>query len=217
MRSVLVGSLRLMIAGVFLLATGLRASAATAGQTEDVLFSIGTPDNHAAEFGLTGPGEGYLRFSARYPSEVVYIVGRSAPGDWPYIHPAPLDTWAGGRAHTFTIRFPSDRDQDRPLFLVIGMAGGSPTQCSKVVVTVGETPLPARVAPGGDPRVCFQPTAPGKADTMIFEIPPGLVRKGENSISLRLDEQSWIIYDYLALSTERKPLELVEPPEPDLL
>src|SRR3972149_6656195 len=131
MRSQLVGSLRFAIAGAFLLAIGLRGSAAPAGQTEDVLFSIGTPDNHAAEFGLTGPGEGYLRFSARYPSEVVYIVGRSAPGDWPYIHPAPLDTWAGGRAHTFTIRFPSDRDQDRPLFLVIGMARGRAPQPSQ--------------------------------------------------------------------------------------
>ncbi|MFH1265134.1 MAG: polysaccharide lyase family protein, partial [Planctomycetota bacterium] len=206
-----------VVVGILLPAIGFCAFAAEADQTQAPLFLLGTPDNHAAEFGLTGAGEGYLAFSTRYPDDVVYTVGRSKPHEWPYIHPAVRDTWAGGRAHTFTIRFQSARDEDRPLFLVIGMAGGSPTQCSKVVVTVDRAALPAQVAPGGDPRVCFQPTAPGKAESMIFEIPPGLVRKGENSVSIRLDEESWIIYDYVALAAERKPLELVEPPEPDLL
>jgi len=184
---------------------------------DELLFLIGTPDNHAAEFGLTGPGEGYLAFPRRFSDPVLYTVGTSTPRDWPYIHPAPLDRWAGGRTYSFVIRFTSPAEQSRPLFLVLGLAGGSPTERSDVVVTVNGAPLPVQVAPGGDPRVAFRPTGPGKPETMIFAIPPGRVRKGENSISLRLDRQSWILYDYVALSTQGKPLPLVPPAQPDLV
>ncbi len=170
-----------------------------------LLFCVGTPDQRAAEFGLTAPGEGYTAYLQKFSNPVVYTVGQSSPRDWPYIHPAPKDKWAGGRAHTFTIRFASGEDQRRPLFLVIGLAGGSPSECSPVVVTVNQTPLPPQTAPSGNPRVCFQPTATGQAATLIFEIPAGTVKRGDNAVAIRLDDQSWIIYDYVALSTERKP------------
>ncbi len=182
-----------------------------------LVFLIGTPDNHAAEFGLTGPGEGYAAYLRRFPRPVVYTVGSSSPRDWPYIHPAPKDLWAGGRTHTFSIRFTSAEGHDRALYLILGLCGGSPSERSKVAVTVSRTALPPQVAPAGDPRVCFQPLGPGKPETMIFEVPPGKIIKGENTISIRLDHESWILYDYVALSTEAKPLALVVPPEPDLL
>ena len=201
---------------VSLLAAGTRSTGADIARANDLLFCIGTADNHAAEFGLTELGEGYTAFPRRFSDPVLYTVGKSTPCQWPYIHPAQQDKWAGGRAHTFTIRFQSATDRDRPLFLVIGLAGGAPAQRSKVAVTVNQTRLPVQVAPSGDPRVCFQPTGAGKPETMIFEIPPGQIRGGENTISIRLDEQSWIIYDYVALRTEGKPLPLEIPEPPDL-
>ena len=160
-----------------------------------LLFCVGTPDQRAAEFGLTAPGEGYAAYLQKFSNPVIYTVGQSSSRDWPYIHPAPKDKWAGGRAHTFTIRFASSEDQSRPLFLVIGLAGGSPSECSPVVVTVNQTPLPPQTAPSGNPRVCFQPTATGQAATLIFEIPAGTVKRGDNAVAIRLDDQSWIIYD----------------------
>ena len=181
------------------------------------LFCIGTPDGRAAEFALTGPGQGYTAFSKEFPGDVVYSISKSKPSDWPYIHPAPSDKWAGGRAHTFTIRFDADRDWDVPLFLVIGMAGGTPSGMSDVVVTVGKTTLPVQKAPAGDPRICFHPREQGTPESMVFEVPSGLVKKGQNRVSIRLDHASWILYDYVALTTENKPLDLVIPKPPDLL
>ena len=181
------------------------------------LFCIGTPDGRAAEFALTGPGQGYTAFSKEFPADLVYSVGKSKPSDWPYIHPAPSDKWAGGRTHTFTIRFHADHDWDVPLFLVVGMAGGTPSGMSEVVVTVGQTALPTQEAPAGDPRVCFHPREQGTPKSMVFGLPKGLVKKGENRVSIRLDHASWILYDYVALTTRSKPLDLVIPKPPDLL
>jgi hypothetical protein len=181
------------------------------------LFVIGSPDGRAAEFGLTGPGEGYSAYLRKFPQPIVFTVGKSRPSEWPYIHPAPKDRWAGGRVHPFAIRFESPADENRPLFLVLGLAGGSPSERSKVVVTVNGSDVASQPAPSGDPRVAFQPTGPGKPETMIFEIPAGRIRKGENTLAIRLENESWIIYDYVALRTEGKPLALLRPAEPDLL
>ncbi|NQT17257.1 MAG: hypothetical protein HQ582_31170, partial [Planctomycetes bacterium] len=77
--------------GLFLLAIEFVGFAVAAAPTQAPLFVIGTPDAHAAEFGLARPGEGYLAFSTRFGGEVVYTVGRSKPQEWPYIHPAVRD------------------------------------------------------------------------------------------------------------------------------
>ena len=177
---------------------------------ESELFVIGRPDAFVSEFGLTE--EGYPAFARVYSDPIVYTVGESKPTDWPYIHPAHRDKWAGGRAYTFTIRFSSPEDQNRPLFLLIGLAGAHSGEHSKVTVTVGETALPHQVAPAGVMQPCFDRRLKGEPRTMVFPIPAGLVAKGDNSISIRLDEQSWILYDYVALSTEGKPLPILDPP-----
>jgi hypothetical protein len=190
---------------------------ARASGAEHPLLLIGTPDNAAAELGLTAEGEEYQAFLRKFPNPIVYVVGKSTPKEWPYIHPAVKDKWAGGRDHTFTIRFQSAADENRPLFLVLGLCGGSPSERSKVVVAVNGESLPPQVAPSGDPHVCFHPTDYGRSETMIFAIPAGRVRKGDNSIAIRLDDESWILYDYVALSTENRPLPLLPPDVPDLL
>jgi hypothetical protein len=193
----------------------LITSPLVAGQ--DVLFLIGTPDGRAAEFGLAHNGEGYLAFRKNFTNPVVYTVGKSRPCDWPYIHPAPKDRWAGGRIHTFTIQYASPVTEQRPLFLVLGLAGGSPTERSRIVVSVNQVPLPPQTAPSGDPRCCFHPQAAGKPETMIFPIPPGRIQSGQNRITIRLEEQSWILYDYVALCSQNQPLSLINPPPPNLL
>ncbi len=202
---------------VAVLSAGAWATVSATEESTEHLFCVGVPDARAAEFALTGPGQGYTAFSRQFPSDIVYSVGTSKPSDWPYIHPAPSDKWAGGRAHTFTIRFNADRDRDAPLFFLIGMSGGTPSGMSDVVVNVNQTALPSQKAPAGDPRVCFTPREQGTPESMVFEVPPGLIKKGANQVSIRLDRASWILYDYVALTTRDKPLELVIPKPPDLL
>ncbi len=185
-------------------------------QAEDLLFLIGTPDKHTAEFGLVV--EGYAAFSKKFSDPVRYTVGKSKTTDWPFVHPAHRDGWAGGKAHTFQIDFTSPADDSRPTFLVIGIVGAHSGERSKVTVAVNGAELPVQVAPAtGHMNVVFAPTTQGTADQMIFEIPAGSIVQGDNTMSIRLDEQSWILYDYVALSTKRKALAPVTPPEPDLL
>lgn len=183
----------------------------------DVLFVVGTPDHRAAEFGLARPGEGYAAFPRVFPNPVVFVVGKSEASQWPYIHPGPKDRWAGGRVHRFSIRFDLPGKQEQPWFLVLGLAGGAPVERSEVAVTVNETELPSQTAPAADPRVAFHPKAVGKSETMMFTIPANTLTKGENSISIRLERESWIVYDYVALRRRREPLPPHAPPEPDLL
>ena len=52
------------------------AAESRAGQP---LFVIGTPDNRAAEFGLTGPGESYASFQQKFRDPVVFTVGAVEP------------------------------------------------------------------------------------------------------------------------------------------
>ena len=185
-------------------------------QAKNLLFLIGTPDKHVAEFGLAV--EGYAAFAKEFSDPVKYTVGRSKTTDWPFVHPAHRDGWAGGRAYTFQIDFESPANENRPTFLVIGIAGAHSGERSKVSVTVNGSGLPVQVAPAtGYMNVVFTPRIQGTADTMFFDVPAGAITKGRNTVSIRLDEQSWILYDYVALSTERKALEPIVPPEPDLL
>jgi len=193
------------------------AGAAPPDESPPLLFCIGTPDAHAAEFGLTGAGEGYTAFSSKFPNDTRYVIGSSTPRDWPYIHPAPMDLWAEGRVHTFSIQYTSPCDQDRKLYLVIGLAGGAPVKRSKVVLTINGAALPAQLAPCGDPRICFHPTETGKPKTMSFEMPAGSIRHGENTISICLLDRSWIVYDYVALSTRGEAPKLVARDPIDLL
>ena len=201
--------------GLLLLRSAGSAQADQLG--DDVLFCIGTPDNRAAEFGLAVPGEGYPAYLRRFPGPVIFTVGTSHPSAWPYIHPAVKDRWAGGRAHTFSICFTRPREENRPMYLVLGLAGGSPNERSKVVVSVNGEVLPPQVAPSGNPRAAFYPAGPGQSETMIFAIPACRIRKGDNTLAIRLDEQSWILYDYVALRARPQPLPRIEPPQPNLL
>ena len=208
-------ALGLVFVAVELTGPGALARAAAANTADDVLFCIGTPDGYASEFALVR--EGYAAFPQKFSNPVVYTVGTSKPADWPFVHPAHRDRWAGSRAYTFEIRFESPRDQGEPLFLVIGIVGAHATEHSKVTVEVNDRDLPIQVAPSGVMDVVFRPSAQGKPDAMLFEIPPGWVQQGENTVSIRLDDQSWILYDYVALRSERAPLKIGPPADPDLL
>jgi hypothetical protein len=196
----------------------LAAGPLRAGEAGRLLWTIGSPDNRAGEFGLAWDESGYGAFLQRFPADpIVYDLGRNTPKDWPYIHPGPKDAWAGGRPHTLAVRFSLADEQNRPLFLILGLCGGSPGERSEVVVAVNGRELAPQTAPAGDPAACFRPLAPGKPETMIFPIPVGQVRRDENTISIRLDGQSWIVYDYVTLGTQERPPAIVEPPPVDLL
>ena len=188
---------------MLLLATG----AAPAAEKHTTLFCIGKPDGLSAEFGLTKRlWHGYLKI---FPKPVVFTVGVSRLSQWPYIHPSNMDIWAGGRAHTFTIKYSAGKVPARPLFFLVGLADTH--QPALVTVSFNGKSLPARRAPRGVSRGAADPGGWHKPGSMIFAVPKGAIRAGENTITIHCETGSWIIYDYILLTTDPKPPKLASP------
>ena len=92
----------LVLAALALLGCRAAAGSGPVAASARVLWRIGKPDNNNAEFALA-PG-GYCRFQ----DDAYFLVGQSDPKrDWPYVHPGPLDTWAGGRSSLTVSQSPS--------------------------------------------------------------------------------------------------------------
>ena len=82
------------------LALGASSLHPGAAEPPRILWQIGQPDQNNAEFALAP--KSYDRFK----EDVFFVVGKSDPKrDWPYAHPGPADSWAGGRQHSFSIMF----------------------------------------------------------------------------------------------------------------
>ena len=182
------------------------AGPAPAATEHTALFCIGRVDGGAAEFGLTvARWPGYRK---AYPKPVVFTVGKSRVGDWPYIHPGSVDGWAGARLHPFTVKFHVKRVPDSPQFLVIGLADSHPAKPPLITVKVNDSAVPGQRAPKGPGPLLHDPSAWGRPAALVFAMPSGGIRIGENSITITLEDGSWAIYDYVLLGSSQTPPKL---------
>jgi len=173
----------------------------------ETLFCLGRPDASAMEFGLTA--ERWPGYAKAFPNPVVFTVGKSKLTDWPYIHPSSHDTWAGGKAHTLTIRFGAPKIPRPPLFLILGLTDtwGS----AELTVAVNGRDILTRRAPTGSHESNAGPGEVKGPVSVVVPVPAGAVLAGDNTVTLTLRDGSWIIYDYVCLGTSRKPLLRTEP------
>ena len=174
------------------------AADGTSGQT---LFCLGTPDGSSLEFGLTV--ERWPAYLKRYPHPIVFTVGKSRLKAWPYIHPGTNDTWAGGKAHTFTICFRVDSVPAAPLYLIVGQLDAH--EGPEMIAAVNGQTIGRQRVPAGTGTVANNPSEEGRPAAMIFAVPLDAVRPGENSVALTLTGGSWLVYDYVCLGTASKP------------
>ena len=73
------------------------------------VWSIGKPDGKRNDFALSERGN-YDQFPKHFGEVVEYKVGRSKPEkDFPFIHPGPMDRWAGSKPHVLKIHFDLSR------------------------------------------------------------------------------------------------------------
>ena len=61
---------------------------------EQLVWQIGSPDHDYGEFAMA---RNYSGFSERFGTKpLVFEARRNEPGrEWPFIHPGPVDAWAG--------------------------------------------------------------------------------------------------------------------------
>ena len=165
-----------------------------------VLWEIGVQDNGTADFAMGPAGHG--QYAARFGAGALYVVGHSeAKNDFPYIQPGPADAWAGHRRHTVTI-----------LFGVKGSAAGG--ECELLVDFVDthstvppklEIKVNEAVFVHQTPRGAGDASAHGEADKgrqYLMRVPfdAGVLKTGNNTLSITSLEGSWVLYDYLRLT-----------------
>ena len=192
------------------------AAAEAAAPSNAVLFCIGAHDGSAMEFGLAE--QHWPAYAKHFPKPIVFTVGKSRPTDWPYIHPSTRDTWAGGQPHTFTVRYRAERAPAGPLFLTLGLV--SIWEPSLITISVNGKEVASQRLPNApvDVGSASDPRCDGDSLPLTFPVPAGALAAGENTIEIRLQDGSWIIYDYVSLGPDRAPPPFAAaPPPPELL
>jgi alpha-mannosidase len=160
------------------------------------LWEIGKADRSNAEFALAP------RSYAEFKNDGLFVVGFSDPKeDWPYVHPGPVDSWAGGRPHTFVVLFglktPPVAGECRLEFSLIDTHRTSPPT---VRVEVNRKAFD-RSLPGGagDASVHGEP-ATGREHKFAVAFPSSLLKAGDNEVRITTLKGSWLLYDWVALT-----------------
>ncbi len=172
-----------------------------AAEEDQLLWQIGKADNNTAEFAL-GPNKSNL-YSGTFPHDVMFVAGQSdTKQDWSYIHPGPSDVWAGDKSHTFTILFgiktePTSGKGKLVLDFVDTHSAKPPRIQIKINDEVFIRDLPRGA---GDASAHGQPNK-GREHKLVVDFPIRALKAGTNEISITTLEGSWVLYDYVSLTT----------------
>lgn len=167
------------------------------------VWEIGRKDGSAAEFALYDGA--YSDLLGRFPgAAAAYDVGRSTPGEIPYILPGPQDGWAGNGNGSLLIRFGADAQASRAemrltLYLVESQASSPPT----IEISAGGFRTSVQ-APAGD-DINYPDTKRTSARGLAIEalLPAGTFGAGENLLTIRNAGGSWLVWDAIVLEANR--------------
>lgn len=167
------------------------------------VWEIGRKDGSAAEFALYDGA--YSDLLGRFPgAAAAYDVGRSTPGEIPYILPGPQDGWAGNGNGSLLIRFGADAQASRAemrltLYLVESQASSPPT----IEISAGGFRTSVQ-APAGD-DINYPDTKRTSARGLAIEalLPAGTFGAGENLLTIRNAGGSWLVWDAIVLEADR--------------
>lgn len=170
----------------------------SADRTE-TLWQIGKPDRDTREFALA-PGN-YSQFKA----DGFFVVGKSDPKqDWPYVHPGPIDGWAGGSPHIFTILFGLKEAQaSGACKLVIDLADSHGHSAPNLRVEINGAPFARKIPNGAGDASVFGDPAKGKPHKVEVAFPAALLKNGANEIRIATSAGSWMLYDAVSLEAPR--------------
>ncbi len=172
-------------------------------EDDTILWQIGQADNNTAEFAL-GPDKSNL-YSGRFPHDVLFVAGQSdAKKDWPYIQPGPADSWAGNKSHTFTILFGL---KTTPLTgeckLVMDFVDTHSASPPKLQIKINDETFIRKVPRGaGDASAHGKPDK-GREHRLAIDFSVRTLKMGNNEISIKSLEGSWVLYDHVILRTPR--------------
>ncbi|UCH33411.1 MAG: hypothetical protein JSV65_12620 [Armatimonadota bacterium] len=171
-----------------------------------LLWEIGTLDDSCEEF-AGGPHcwdfEGFKLYAEEFQETHAYTVGESRPDrDWYWIHPGPLDDFAGSKVHPWTIRFDLQAVPQRSLLLHIVFADTmSAAHISPPVYRVelnGRKLASLQLADGGQAGTyCVADV--GVPQHYRIRVPRQALVAGSNVLVVYPEKNSYVMYDYIAL------------------
>jgi alpha-mannosidase len=172
-----------------------------AAEKDKLLWQIGKADNNTAEFAL-GPDKSNL-YSGTFPHDVMFVAGQSdTKQDWSYIHPGPSDVWAGGKSHAFTILFGVKTEPTAGKGkLVLDFVDTHSAKPPRIQIKINNEVFIRKLPRGaGDASAHGQPDK-GREHKLVVDFPIRALQAGTNEISITTLEGSWVLYDYVALTT----------------
>ena len=162
------------------------------------VFQIGVADGDYREFALAG---NYQAYAQTFPHDADFVVAQSDPKrDWPWIHPGPVDTWAGGGAHTFRITFALAEVAAGYYRLVLDFVDTHGAQPPGLTFGINGASLKCQLPPGHGDESLANPKA-GKNYSLQQTFPATLLHAGKNTITLANDRGSWALYDDVRLES----------------
>lgn len=182
---------------LFASSIGLAAAPLVIAASAIPLWHVGQSDQGNTEFALAP--RNYSQFS----EDGCFVVGLSdTKQDWPYVHPGPLDDWAGRRSHSFSILFalksnPSPGECHLRVDLLDTHASSPP----KLQIEINRKRFEKDLPPGAGDASIFGDPARGREFIWDLAFPAGLLRVGENEITITTLSGSWILYDSIGLET----------------
>jgi len=175
---------------------------------QKLVWQIGAPDGRADEFALCRSG--YGNFVTSFGGEnTVYNVGFStASRHWPFTLPGPLNNWGGGgywagfaprHFPRIYFRLPKFSTKD-PFTFTIGVADADSLNPPLLEVDINGH-VSTHQLRSGRAEMLRVPSAGGKSQLVTVEIPAGWLKEGINSIRLGSKKGSWLVFDYLQLTS----------------
>ncbi|MBN1903145.1 hypothetical protein JW926_17620, partial [Candidatus Sumerlaeota bacterium] len=166
------------------------------------VWIIGKPDQCGAELGIFG---NYGEFSAKYPDNWRFIIGKSQTSDLPYVHPGPHDAWAGNKEHRLVIEFDMASVPTGDCELVID-AVCAHAAAPIIKAEINGIAAEIRFKPGNIVAVSDESRKEPQQSVLRFK--PELLKSGKNEIALTATNGSWLLYDAIRL---RNDPEISEP------
>jgi len=171
-----------------------------------ILWEIGTLDDSCEEFSgghHCWEFHGYEAYASEAQDPCVYTIGQSRPErDWYWIHPGPIDGWAGGKIHPRTIQFELETIPENPLLLHIALADTmSAAHIPPPIyhVQLNDQELAVIELSDGGQAGSYCVASVGVPQNYRVSISPESLVVGVNRLVIYPKEQSYVMYDYLAL------------------
>jgi hypothetical protein len=170
------------------------------GAPGKVLWEIGTQDNDTAEFALGRAGHG--QYSTQFPAGALYVAGHSEAGKgFPYIQPGPADAWAGNKPHNITILFAvKGAPASGACELLVDFVDTHSTQPPKLEIKINEAAFTHQTPNGAGDASAHGEVDKGREYVMQVPFEAGVLRVGNNTLTIASLEGSWVLYDYVRLT-----------------